>query len=175
MLRHLSLLPLGAVECADIRVPKRVAKEITLLTLVQATHIVDEALAYGRRHQFAPLTVAVLDMRGCVVALKMEDGSSLLRPEIAVGKAWSALGMGVGTRSLAARAQKVPSFFTALAVLAEGRLVPVPGGVLIRSEAGEILGAVGASGDNSDNDEASIVAGIEAAGLRADPGVPDGA
>jgi uncharacterized protein GlcG (DUF336 family) len=144
-----------------------------LITLVQATHIVDEALAHARRHQFAPLTVAVLDMRGCVVVLKMEDGSSLLRPEIAVGKAWGALGMGVGTRNLAARAQKVPAFFNSLASLADGRLVPVPGGVLIRSEQGEILGAVGASGDNSDNDEASIVAGIEAAGLRADPGAPD--
>jgi uncharacterized protein GlcG (DUF336 family) len=155
-------------------VPKRAAKEITVLTLVQATHIVDETLAYARRHQLAPLTVAVLDMRGCVVALKMEDGSSLLRPEIAVGKAWSALGMGVGTRNLAARAQKFPSFFTALASLAEGRLVPAPGGVLIRSEQGDVLGAVGASGDNSDNDEASSVAGIEAAGLRADPGEPDG-
>jgi uncharacterized protein GlcG (DUF336 family) len=148
-------------------------EQITVITLVQATHIVDEALAHARRHQFAPLTVAVLDMRGCVVVLKMEDGSSLLRPEIAVGKAWGALGMGVGTRNLAARAQKVPAFFTALASLADGRLVPVPGGVLIRSEQGEILGAVGASGDNSDNDEASIVAGIEAAGLRADPGEPD--
>jgi uncharacterized protein GlcG (DUF336 family) len=144
-----------------------------MVTLLQASRIVDEALAYARRHQFAPLTVAVLDARGCVVALKMEDGSALLRPEIAVGKAWSALGMGVGTRNLAARAQKFPSFFTSLASLAEGRLVLAPGGVLIRSEEGEIIGAVGASGDNSDHDEASVVAGIEAAGLRADPGNPD--
>jgi uncharacterized protein GlcG (DUF336 family) len=145
-----------------------------MLTLVRAAQIVDEALAHARRRQFAPLTVAVLDARGCVVALKMEDGSSLLRPEIAIGKAWSALGMGVGTRNLAARAQKFPSFFAALTSLAEGRLVPAPGGVLIRSQEGEVIGAVGASGDNSDNDEASIVAGIEAAGLRADPGEPDG-
>ena len=145
-----------------------------MVTLVQAAHIVDETLAYARRHQFAPLTVAVLDTRGCVVALKMEDGSSLLRPEIAAGKAWSALGMGVGTRNLAARAQKFPSFFTALASLAEGRLVPLPGVVLIRSEAGEVIGAVGASGDNSDNVESNTVAGIEAAGLRADPGEADG-
>jgi uncharacterized protein GlcG (DUF336 family) len=144
-----------------------------MVTLLQASRIVDEALAYARRHQFAPLTVAVLDARGCVVALKMEDGSALLRPEIAIGKAWSALGMGVGTRALGARAQKAPSFFGALASLAGGRMVPVPGGVLIRSAAGAIIGAVGASGDNSDHDEASVVAGIEAAGLRADPGDPD--
>lgn len=144
-----------------------------MLTLLQASRIVDEALAYARRKNFAPLTVAVLDARGCVVALKMEDGSSLLRPEIAIGKAWGALGMGFGSRTLAARAQKAPAFFTALATLSQGRLVPVPGGVLIRSTTGEILGAVGASGDNSDNDEASLVAGIEAAGLRADPGESD--
>lgn len=144
-----------------------------MLTLLQASRIVDEALAYARRHTFAPLTVAVLDARGCVVVLKMEDGSSLLRPEIATGKAWSALGMGAGTRNLAARAQRAPSFFAALASLAGGRMVPAPGSVLIRSDGGEIIGAAGASGDNSDNDEASLVAGIEAAGLRADPGAPD--
>jgi uncharacterized protein GlcG (DUF336 family) len=148
-------------------------KEIAVVTLLQASHIVDEALAYARRHKFAPLTVVVLDARGCVVALKMEDGSSLLRPDIAIGKAWSALGMGFGTRDLAARAQKAPSFFGALASLAGGRMVPVPGGVLIRSGAGEVIGAAGASGDNSDNDEASVVAGIEAAGLSADPGDPE--
>ena len=152
------------------RPPKRVAKEIIVLTLLQASRIVDEALAHARRHNFAPLTVAVLDARGCLVALKMEDGSSLLRPDIATGKAWGALGMGFGTRSLAARAEKSPSFFAALASLAGGRIVPVPGGVLIRSAEGEVIGAAGASGDNSDNDEASLIAGIEAAGLHADPG-----
>lgn len=144
-----------------------------MISLLQASCIVDEALAYARRHTFAPMTVVVLDGRGCVVALKMEDGSSLLRPDIAIGKAWSALGMGFGTRDLAARAQKAPSFYGALASLAEGRMVPVPGGVLIRSGAGEVIGAAGASGDNSDNDEASVVAGIEAAGLSADPGNPE--
>jgi uncharacterized protein GlcG (DUF336 family) len=144
-----------------------------MLNLLQASRIVDEALAYARRHQLAPITVAVLDARGCVVALKMEDGSSLLRPEIAAGKGWSALGMGFGTRTLAARAAKAPSFFGALASLAEGRMLPVPGGVLIRSDEGEVIGAAGASGDVSDKDEACVVAGIEAAGLRADPGDSD--
>jgi uncharacterized protein GlcG (DUF336 family) len=141
-----------------------------MLTLVQASRIVDEALAYARSHNFAPLTVAVLDARGCLVAFKMEDSSSLLRPEIATGKAWGALGMGIGSRALAARTKTSPGFFTALVSLAGGRLVPVPGGVLIRSQEGEIIGAAGASGDNSDNDEASLVAAIEAAGLRADTG-----
>ena len=141
-----------------------------MLTLLQASRIVDEALAYARLHNFAPITVAVLDARGCVVALKMEDGSSILRPDIAAGKAWGALGMGFGTRGLAARAEKNPSFFAALASLAGGRVVPVPGGVLIRSAEGEIIGAAGASGDISDNDEACLIAGVEAAGLHADPG-----
>jgi uncharacterized protein GlcG (DUF336 family) len=154
--------------------PRRAEKETVVVTLLQASRIVDEALAYARRHQFAPVTVTVLDARGCVVALKMEDGSSLLRPEIAIGKAWSALGMGAGTRNLAARAQKFPSFFGALASLAGGQMVPAPGGVLIRSDGGEVIGAAGASGDNSDNDEACLVAGIEASGLRADPGDPQG-
>jgi uncharacterized protein GlcG (DUF336 family) len=141
-----------------------------VFTLLQASRIVDEALAYARRNQLAPMTVAVLDARGCVVALKMEDGSGLLRPEIATGKGWGALGMGFGTRTLAARAEQVPSFFGALASLAGGRVLPVPGGVLIRSEDGAVIGAAGASGDLSDKDEASAIAGIEAAGLRADPG-----
>ena len=91
-----------------------------MLTLLQASRIVDEALAYARRHNFAPITVAVLDARGCLVALKMEDGSSLLRPDIATGKAWGALGMGFGTRNLAARAEKNPRSSTALALPRRG-------------------------------------------------------
>jgi uncharacterized protein GlcG (DUF336 family) len=148
------------------------SEEVVVVTLVQASRIVDEALAHARRRNLAPLTVVVLDARGCIVTLKMEDGSGLLRPEIAIGKAWGALGMGLGTRNLAARAERAPSFFAALTSLAGGRVVPVPGGVLIRSDAGEVIGAAGASGDISDHDEASVVAGIEAAGLHADPGNP---
>jgi uncharacterized protein GlcG (DUF336 family) len=103
----------------------------------------------------------------------MEDGSSLLRPEIASGKAWSALAMGLGTRNLAGRAEKLPSFFGALVDLARGRVLPVPGGVLVRDGTGAIVGAVGASGDIADNDEACVIRGIEVAGLRADPGTSD--
>jgi uncharacterized protein GlcG (DUF336 family) len=141
-----------------------------VITLAQATQIIDEALAYARNVELAPMTVAVLDARGCVAVLKMEDGSSLLRPDIANGKAWSALAMGFGTRSLAGRAKSQPSFFSALASLAEGRVLPVPGGVLVRSAGGTVLGAVGASGDVADNDEACALAGIKAVGLIADPG-----
>ncbi len=143
-----------------------------MITLSQACTIVDETLAYARASELDPMTVAALDARGCVVLLKMEDGSGLLRPEIASGKAWGALGMGFGTRNLAGRAQRLPAFFGALADLARGRVLPVPGGVLVRSGTGQILGAVGASGDVADNDEACVVAGIKAAGLIADPGAP---
>jgi len=141
-----------------------------MLDLHSASQIVDAALAEARRKGLAPMTIAALDARGAIVALKMEDGSSLLRPEIAGGKAWSALAMGCGTRNLAGRAEKQPSFFGALSDLARGRVLPVPGGVLVRDGARAIIGAVGASGDIADNDEACVIRGIEAAGLHADPG-----
>ena len=141
-----------------------------MFTLDQASRIVDEALAFARRNNLDPMAVAALDARGVMTVLKMEDGSSLLRPEIASGKAWSALAMGFGTRNLAGRAEELPSFFGALSDLARGRVLPVPGGVLVRDENGTVIGAVGASGDVADNDEACVLAGLEAAGLRADPG-----
>jgi uncharacterized protein GlcG (DUF336 family) len=141
-----------------------------MIKLLASSLIVDNALAYARSHKLAPLTVAVLDARGCTIMLKAEDGSSLLRPEIAQGKAWGALGMGIGTRTLASRAEKLPAFFNSLTALSGGRIVPVPGGVLILSSEREVLGACGASGDTADNDEACVVAGIEAAGFIADPG-----
>jgi uncharacterized protein GlcG (DUF336 family) len=143
------------------------------LTLEAASIIVDKSLEKGRELKFAPLTVAVLDPGGHLVALKREDGSSFLRPEIAAGKAAGALGMGFGSRDLAQRAAKMPAFFTALAAMTGGRMVPVPGGVIIRSPSGDILGAVGISGDTSDNDETCAVHGIKAAGLIPDTGAKE--
>ncbi len=140
------------------------------VTLAQASIIVDTALRKGRATNCAPLTVAVLDAGGHLVAFKREDKSGILRFDIATGKAWGALGMGFGSRALADRAAKMPVFFAALAAASQGRMVPVPGGVLIRDTAGDIVGAVGISGDTSDRDEACAIAGIEAAGLKADPG-----
>ena len=140
------------------------------LTLDAASLIVDKALEKGRELKFAPLTVVVLDAGGHAKALKREDGSSILRPEIATGKAWGVLGMGFGGRDLAQRAAKMPAFFTALSAMTGGRMVPVPGGVLIRSASGEILGSVGITGDTSDNDETCAVHGIKAAGLIPDTG-----
>jgi uncharacterized protein GlcG (DUF336 family) len=140
------------------------------VTLAQATTIVDTALAEGHARSFKPLTVAVLDAGGYLVALKREDNSSLLRPQIATAKAWGCLGMGFGGRELARRGEKAPAFFGVLSELAEGRMVPVPGGVLIRDGRGEIIGSVGISGDTSVNDEICAVAGIKAAGLAPDTG-----
>jgi uncharacterized protein GlcG (DUF336 family) len=145
-----------------------------MLTLDAAATILDKALEKGRKLGLKPLTVAVLDAGGQLKALKREDGSSLLRPEIAGGKAWGALGMGFGGREFARRAAANPAFIQALSVASGGRIVPVPGGVLIREKAGgEIIGAVGISGDTSENDEACAVHGIGAAGLVADTGDPD--
>jgi uncharacterized protein GlcG (DUF336 family) len=140
------------------------------LTLAAAATIVDEALRQGRADGLAPLTVAVLDAGGHLVAFKREDRSGILRGDIATGKAWGALGMGFGSRALAGRAAKAPAFFAALATVSEGRMVPVPGGVLIRDAAGEVLGAVGISGDTADADERCAMAGIAAAALVGDPG-----
>ena len=141
-----------------------------MIDLAHATIIVDKALAQARSLGLPPLTVAVLDGSGCLVSFKREDGSSLLRPEIAQGKAWGALGMGMGSRALAQRASVQPAFISAVNALAGGRLIPVPGGVLIRSKTKSIIGAVGITGATSDQDEACAVAGIEAAGFNADTG-----
>ena len=140
------------------------------LPLSVASLIVDKALERGRELGLAPLTVVVLDAGGHLKAAKREDGASLLRPDIAMGKAWGVLGMGFGGRELARRAARAPQFFAALTELAVGRMVAVAGGVLIRTAAGEIVGAIGISGDASEKDEDCAVAGIAAAGLVADTG-----
>ena len=142
------------------------------LTLADAALIVDKALAEGRTRKFKPLTVAVLDAGGHLVAFKREDGSSILRPQIAEGKAWGTLGMGFGGREFARRVAAGPIFLNALMAASGGRVVPAPGGVLIRAKDGTVIGAVGISGDTSDNDEACAVAGIKAAGLTPDTGDP---
>lgn len=140
------------------------------LTLAQASTIVDAALQKGRAANLAPLVVAVLDAGGHLVAFKREDRGGFMRFDIAYGKAWGALGMGFGSRQIAVRAAANPTFINAVAAVSGGRLVPVPGGVLIRDAAGDVIGAVGVSGDLSDRDEECALAGIEAAGLKGDPG-----
>ena len=145
---------------------------MTALTLAQASTIVDKALDKGRELKLHPLTVVVLDAGGHMVAMKREDKSGILRTGIANGKAWGTLGMGFGGREFARRAAAGGVFLQALMAASDGRVVPAPGGVLVRDGAGDIIGAVGISGDTSDKDEAGAVAGIAAAGLKADTGAP---
>jgi uncharacterized protein GlcG (DUF336 family) len=136
-----------------------------MLTLAQAQTIVAETLKSGRAKNMRPLTVAVLDARGCLISFAMEDGG-LLREVVAKGKAYGALGMGRSSRGLEQLAKDRPHFMNAIIEASGGRLVPVPGGVLIKS-GNAIVGAVGVSGDTSDNDELAALAGIQAAGLTA--------
>jgi uncharacterized protein GlcG (DUF336 family) len=137
--------------------------------LATARTIIDAALQFGHDKGFKPLTVVVLDAGGNVVAAEREDGSSNKRFEIAHGKAFGAISIGIGSRALMTRAEQQPYFIAAAGAAIGGALVPVPGGVLI-SDGGVTVGAVGISGDTSDNDEAAAVAGIEAAGLTANTG-----
>ncbi len=145
---------------------------MTQLTLDAASTIVDAALAAGRASDQMPLTVAVLDAGGHLVAFKRENGSGILRPDIAIGKAWGALGMGMSSRLLRDRLADRPAFIGALAAASGGKLIPVPGGVLIRDADGGVVGAVEISGDASDKDEYCAIAGVRAAGLGPDPEAP---
>jgi uncharacterized protein GlcG (DUF336 family) len=145
------------------------------LTLAQANTIVTAALAKGRALNLMPLTVVVLDAGGQMKAMQREDGCSLLRLEIAQGKAFGTLSLGLGGRELARRSQAMPGFVNALSDLTAAKgmgAVPVQGGVLVVDAAGVILGAVGISGDVSAQDEVAALAGIEAAGLQPDTGDP---
>ncbi|MBB1490568.1 MULTISPECIES: heme-binding protein [unclassified Paracoccus (in: a-proteobacteria)] len=139
------------------------------LTLDMARKLADLCLDRAGEMKLKPLTVAVLDAAGHLKVLLRQDGTSLLRAEIAQGKARGAIGMGMGSRAIYNRAQEQPYFIQAMNTIAGGSLVPVPGGVLVRKD-GEIIGAVGITGDTSDNDEVCAVAAIEALGLQADPG-----
>jgi uncharacterized protein GlcG (DUF336 family) len=143
------------------------------LTLSDARTIVEAALKHARSGQYPPMTVAVLAAAGQLVAFAREDGSSLLRGRIARAKARGALNMGVGSRSLAARAAAHPAFINSVVALADGDLVPAAGGVLVRDDDNNVIGAVGVSGSLPDDDEAGAIHGIAAAGLRADPGAAD--
>lgn len=143
---------------------------MTSLSLRNANTIIEGAFAKAREASLKPLSVAVLDAGGHLIAFQKQDGSSMLRFEIAFGKAYGALAVGAGSRWLNNAAMERPHFVQALSGASGGRIVPVPGGVLVRSENGAVLGAVGISGDTSDNDELCGVAGIAGAGLAADAG-----
>jgi uncharacterized protein GlcG (DUF336 family) len=140
------------------------------LTLDQALVIAQTTLAEGKRQGFAPLCAVVLDTGGHALALLRDDAASISRPEIATAKAAGCLGMGFGGREIAKRAAAVPNFIAALNGVFPKGILPVPGGVLIRDASGALIGAVGVTGDTSDNDELCALAGIAAAGLVADTG-----
>ncbi len=140
---------------------------MTALTLTQANHIINTAIHVARELNMSPITVVVLDNAGHLKALQREDGASMIRQKIATAKAWGAVNMGVSSRSLAAVAEQRPDFMNALIDVSEGKIMPVPGGVLIRDQDNNLVGAVGISGDKSDQDERCAIAGIEAVGYFA--------
>ena len=140
------------------------------LSLEAAQTILATAQKHARDNKYNPLAIIVLDGRGALRTGLSEDGTSLLRWKVAFGKAWGAVAWGAGSKRLEKVAQERPYFMAAAAHLADGGILPVGGGVLIRNSDKTIVGAVGISGDTSDNDEAAAIAGIKAAGFEADGG-----
>ena len=138
------------------------------LTLKQANTIIEKALEKAREMRIKPLSVVVLDDAGNVRSAQREDGASMFRFDVALGKAWASVAMGVSSRALLKRAKDNPNFFITLAATAKGKFLPQTGGVLIKNEKGEILGAAGASGGTGEEDEAACVHGIEQAGFAPD-------
>ena len=153
--------------------PKTVHPLKLSLPLAKASRIVDATLEAARANELEPLTVVVLDAGGHEVALKREDGSGIVRFEIARAKAYGALGMGLSSRAIGERLGKRPIFATSLSVISDGRLTVAAGGVLIKNDAGEVIGAVGISGDTSEKDEFAAIEGIKAADLSPEPAAPD--
>lgn len=139
------------------------------LTLQQANQLIQVVLSTAREKQMPPIAVAVLDTGGHLKAFQREDGVSFLRVQIAQAKAWGALGMGINTDAIAVRYQKDDlqrGFINALNAMTTGQLIPLPGGILVRNIEGHIIAAVGAAGGESQDDEACVIAGIKAIGLK---------
>lgn len=144
---------------------------MTELSLDNANTIIAGAIAQAKAAGIPPLTIVVIDSSGNLKAAQRQDGASMFRFNVALGKAWASVGMDAPSRTLAERAEGNPNFFVALAATGQGRFLPQPGAVLIRNAAGEILGAAGASGGTGDEDEAACAAGVSAAGFVSDPDV----
>ena len=148
-------------------------KELVVnLSLAKANEIIAAAIEAGHKAQLLPLSVAVLDAGGNLVSFQREDGSGIVRQDIATGKAWGALGMGISSRTIRDRLKDRPAFQGAIAAASQGRFIPVPGGVLICNTEGQAIGAVGISGDASDKDEYCAIAAIKAAGFTPHPEEP---
>lgn len=142
------------------------------MPLKTAEAIADAAFKAGEEARLLPLTVAVLDVGGNIVVLKRQDGSGNLRADIASGKAAGALGMGISSRTIRDRLKDRPAFQSAIAAASDGKFIPVPGGVLVLNEQGDVIGAVGISGDASDKDEYAAITGVHRAGLKTHPEAP---
>jgi uncharacterized protein GlcG (DUF336 family) len=142
------------------------------LSLKKAQGIIDAALAHGRKREFMPLTAVVLDSGGHLIAMAREDGSGVVRHQVAQGKAWGALGIGISSRTIGERNQGREAFISGVAAASEGRFISVPGGVLI-IENDQAIGAVGVSGDTSDADEECAIAGVQSAGYSVGIDTPD--
>lgn len=138
-----------------------------MLSLAQANAIIAAAFVEGDRRGLKPLTVVVTDPGGHIIAVQRQDGASLLRPKIAHGKAAGALALGISSRAIGEMAADRPAFIMSIAQLSDGALVPVAGGVIIAGSEGAALGAVGVSGDTSDNDERCALAALAVVGLYA--------
>ncbi|MAJ35433.1 MAG: glcg protein [Candidatus Puniceispirillum sp. TMED52] len=141
-----------------------------MLTLNNANTISTAALAEARKMNLKPISVVVLDHRAATISIQSEDGVCIMRSDIAKAKANAAIQLGMGTRALMMRAEQQAYFVDAVNGLGKGNIIPVPGGVLVKDSDGNTIGAVGISGDTSDNDESAAIAGINAAGLTADAG-----
>ena len=152
--------------------PRTLSPLAVALSLEHASAIIDEALHLARDNDMLPLTVAVLDAGGHQIALKREDGSGIIRVQVAIAKAYGALGMGVSSRVIGERLATRPVFSTALSVVSDGQFVSVPGGVLICDADGTAIGAVGISGETSARDEFVAIGGINAAGFTPEPAEP---
>lgn len=142
------------------------------LTLARADVIASHAIEYARSASLRPVAVAVLDAAGSTLVVKREEDASLIRHEMAAAKAWGALALGYGSRELVRRNQVTPTFYTSLSIAASGKILPVLGGVLVRNAAGQVVGAVGLTGDSQENDDACAVAAVRHAGFIADNGDP---
>lgn len=139
-----------------------------------ASKIIDTALDLARSRKLRPMTIAVLDSGGDLVAFKREDGTGIRRYDIVIGKAFGALVMNRSSRAIGAMAERAPMFIQTLAMATAGRVIPTPGGVLITNQDGRIVGSVGSSGDDADADEAIAIAAVRAAGFIPDPAKPTG-
>jgi uncharacterized protein GlcG (DUF336 family) len=140
---------------------------MTNITLAQANAVIAAAFAKGAELGLKPLGIVVLDPGGHMIAFARADGASTLRPHIALGKAGGALGMGMSSRKIGEMALERPTFAASLGSIAPHGVIPAAGGVIVVDDTGTPIGAVGVTGDTSDNDEICALAGIAAAGLQA--------